>query len=196
MNLEKEYKATMVGLHKYMMNKEDSQIQAVLRHQTAKALHSIPKEAEAYLIEAGTRDLITNDPPKSATWKAKKLKLKYKEDVNKLVKDRWKEKAMHGKLPKYLEKDHVDQEMSFQWMKYTGLKGETEGLITAAQDQALNTRYYSKHIIKQGSTDRFCTVQLYLPCQFPWQCPKLIMIIYFRKNMNFSNQEFICLKSL
>ena len=70
------------------------------------------------------------------------------------MKDRWKEKAMHGKLPKYLEKDHVDQEMSFQWMKYTGLKGETEGLITAAQDQALNTRYYSKHIIKQGSTDR------------------------------------------
>ena len=61
---------------------------------------------------------------------------------------------MHGKLPKYLEKGHVDQEMSFQWMKNTGLKGETEGLITAAQDQALNTRCYSKHIIKQGSTDR------------------------------------------
>ena len=39
-------------------------------------------------------------------------------------------------------------------MKHTGLKGETEGLITAAQDQALNTRYYSKHIIKQGTTDR------------------------------------------
>ena len=154
MKLEKEYKATMVGLHKYMMNKEDPQIQAVLNHQTAKDLHSIPREAEAYLTEAGTRDLITNDLPKSATWKAKKMKLKYKEDVNKLVKDRWKEKAMHGKLPKYLEKDHVDQEMSFQWMKYTGLKGETEGLITAAQDQALNTRYYSKHIIKQGSTDR------------------------------------------
>ena len=38
----------------------------------------------------------------------------------------------------------------FEWMKHTGLKGETEGLITAAQDQALNTRYYSKHIIKTG----------------------------------------------
>ena len=137
------------------MNKEDSQIQAVLRHQTAKALHSIPKEPEAYLTEAGTKDLITNNLPKSATWKAKNLKLKYGDDVSKLVKDRWKEKAMHGKLPKYLEKDHVDQEMSFQWMKYTGLKGETEGLITAAQDQALNTRYYSKHIIKQASTDRY-----------------------------------------
>ena len=42
----------MVGLHKYMMNKEDPQIKAVLRHQTAKALHSIPKEAEAYLTKA------------------------------------------------------------------------------------------------------------------------------------------------
>ena len=127
MNLEKKYKVTMVGLHKYMMKKEDSQIQAVLRHQTAKALHSIPKEVEAYLAEAGTKDLITNYLPKSAKWKAKKLKLKYKEDINKL-KDRWKEKAMHGKLPKYLEKDHVDQEMSFQWMKYTGLKGELKDL--------------------------------------------------------------------
>ena len=53
-----------------MMNKEDPQIQAVLRHQTAKALHSMPKEAEAYLTEAGTKDLITNDLPRSATWKA------------------------------------------------------------------------------------------------------------------------------
>ena len=55
--------------------------------------------------------------------------------------------------PTYLYKDHVDVELSFKWMKHTGLKGETEGLITAAQDQALNTRYYSKHIIKQGTTD-------------------------------------------
>ena len=34
MNIEKKYKATM-----YMMNKEDSQIQAVLRHHTGKDLH-------------------------------------------------------------------------------------------------------------------------------------------------------------
>ena len=51
-----------------MMNKVDSQIQAVFRHQTDQALYSIPKEAEAYLTEAGTKDLITNDLPKSATW--------------------------------------------------------------------------------------------------------------------------------
>ena len=49
----------------------------------------------------------------------------------------------------------MDVEISFKWMEHTGLKGETEGLITAAQYQALNARYYSKHIIKQGTTDRY-----------------------------------------
>ena len=154
MNLEKEYKATMVGLQTYMTNKGDVQIRAVLRHQNSKALHSVPKEAEKYLTEAVTTDDMTNDHGKTATWKAKQLKLKYKEDFKKMVVDKWKEKAMHGKLSNYLDKDHVHVELSFEWMKHTGFKGETEGLITAAQDQALNIRYYSKHIIKQGTTDR------------------------------------------
>ena len=75
MNLEKEYKATMIGLQTYMTNKDDIQIQAVLRHQNSKALNSVPKEAEKYLKEAGTTDGMTNDHAKTATWKAKQLKL-------------------------------------------------------------------------------------------------------------------------
>ena len=161
MNLEIEYKATMVGLHKYMTGKNDPQIQAVLRHHNSKALYSVPKEAAKYLNEAGTIQDLTIDINRTATWKAKQLKLKYKKDAKKMIKDKWKDKAMHGKFPKYLDKDHIDMQLSFEWMKHTGLKGETEGLITAAQDQALNTRYYSKHIIKQGSTDkcRMCNSQ-------------------------------------
>ena len=165
MNLENEYKATMIGLQTYMTNKDDVQIQAVLRHQNSKALHSVPKEAEKYLHEAGTTDDMINIHGKTATWKAKQLKFKYKEDFKKMVRDKWKEKAMHGKFPNYLDKDHVDVELSFEWMKHTGLKGEMEGLITAAQDQALNTRYYSKHIIMQGTqTDAECAI----PIQKPW----------------------------
>ena len=70
MNLEKEYKATMIRLQTYMTNKDDVQIQAVLRHQNSKALHSVPKEAEKYLREAGTTDDMTNDHGKTATWRA------------------------------------------------------------------------------------------------------------------------------
>ena len=152
MNLEIEYKATMVGLYKYRISKNDPQIQAVLRHHNSKALQSVPKEAAKYLSEAGTYDC-TIDTNKTATWKAKQLKQKYKVDFKNMIKDKWKEKAMHGKFPKYLEKDHIDMELSIEWMKHAELKGETKGLITAAQDQALNTRCYSKHIIKQDTTD-------------------------------------------
>ena len=56
------------------------------------------------------------------TWKAKQLKLKYKEDFKKMVRNKWKEKNLHGKFPNYLDKDHVDVELSFQWMNHTGLK--------------------------------------------------------------------------
>ena len=70
-NLEKEYKAKMIGLQTYMVNKDDVQIKAVLRHQNSKTLHSVPKEAVKYLTEAGTTDDMTNDHGKTATWKAK-----------------------------------------------------------------------------------------------------------------------------
>ena len=55
------------------------------------------------------------------------------------MKDGWSEKPMHGKLPYHLGKEHIDTWQSFQWMKQIGHKGETEGLITAAQDQVFNT---------------------------------------------------------
>ena len=48
MNMEKEYKATVMALYKYMTIKDDEQIQAVLSHQNSKALHSVPKEVEKY----------------------------------------------------------------------------------------------------------------------------------------------------
>ena len=43
-NLEKGYKVTKIGLQTYMTNKNDVQIQAVLRHQNSKAFHSVPKD--------------------------------------------------------------------------------------------------------------------------------------------------------
>ena len=99
MNLEKEYKATMIGLQTYMTNKDDVQMQADLRHQNSKVLHSVPKEAEKYLHEAGTTDDMTNDPGQTATWKVKQLKLKYKEDFKKMVRDKWRERSCMESSP-------------------------------------------------------------------------------------------------
>ena len=51
------------------------------------------QKAEVYLTETGTTDHVTNDLNKTATWKAKKLKLKYNNSYNKLAKVRWKRKV-------------------------------------------------------------------------------------------------------
>lgn len=161
MNLEKEYKATIIGLNRYLVSKDDHQLAAVLKHHKAKALYSIPKQAEKYLSELSTEDPIGTSHSCTATSDAKMLKSKYKADYQRAMRTTWCEKHMHGKFPKYLANPHIDMDQSFQWMKHTGLKGETEGLIVAAQDQALKTRYYAKHIMKQGNTDvcRMCHQQ-------------------------------------
>ena len=67
--------------------------------QNSKALHSVPKEAEKYLTEAGTTDDMTNDHGKTATWKAKQLKLKYKENFKKMVRNKWKENSCMESSP-------------------------------------------------------------------------------------------------
>ena len=90
-------------------------------------------------------DDMNNDHGKTATWKAKELKLKYKEDFKKMVRDKWKEKAMHGKFPNYVDKNHVDVELSFEWMKHTGLKGQTKGLITFFLKKPLQVVYKWKY---------------------------------------------------
>ena len=83
----------------------------------------------------------------------KTLKIRDKSTTN----NKWKEKAMDGKFPNYLDNDHVRCRTIIPMDGTTG-PGETEGLITAAQDQALNTRYYSRthHQASEPLTDAEC----------------------------------------
>ena len=54
------------------------------------------------------------------------------------------------KVSKATGQCEIDFEQSFQCMKHSGLKVETEGLIT----QVCNRRHYHKHIMKQDATDK------------------------------------------
>ena len=59
------------------------------------------------LNDTGTQQDLTIDINRTATWKVKKLKIKYKKGAKQMVKDKWKDKVMHGKFSKYLDKDHM-----------------------------------------------------------------------------------------
>ena len=71
------------------------------------------------------------------------------------MRQKWEEKPLHGQCPIRLNKPDVEREKTHKWLKSPGLKGETEGLIIAAQDQSLATRSYHNKIIKDG-TDPKC----------------------------------------
>jgi hypothetical protein len=66
---------------------------------------------------------------------------------------KWKSKPLHGQYMRDLPQE-IDMIGSFRWLTKGKLTIETEGTITAAQDQAIKTRAIAKRIYGQGTTDR------------------------------------------
>ena len=61
----------------------------------------------------------------------------------------WKAKELHGQILRQTE--DVKDEASRDWMMREDLKKDTEGLITAAQDQALRTNVIKAKIEKTAA---------------------------------------------
>ena len=69
---------------------------------------------------------------------------------------------MHGQYRRLTEQSPVDTKETFGWLKAANLPGATEGLVVAAHDQALRTRYYEHHILHRyvSPTCRVCSAGL------------------------------------
>jgi len=75
-------------------------------------------------------------------------KLATHEEYNNNLKRQWFQKALHGRHPYDLSQQYVDIEASNKWLTNADLLAETEGFLTAIQDQAIPTRNYKKYILK------------------------------------------------
>ena len=76
----------------------------------------------------------------------------YDTGLKKSRRDKWNQKKLHGIWPKNLE---AYSPQSNLWLQNSNLKPPTEALITAAQDQALNTKWHNTNILKT-SKDAKC----------------------------------------
>ncbi|KAJ8039802.1 Retrovirus-related Pol polyprotein from type-2 retrotransposable element R2DM [Holothuria leucospilota] len=66
---------------------------------------------------------------------------------------KWKERPLYGQYPQQVEQA-TNTETAYKWLSCTGLKIETEALITAAQNQALCTKYHQAKILKQSDDSK------------------------------------------
>ena len=79
--------------------------------------------------------------------------------LKEVLKKKRKNKVMHGQYTRNMDRQLITEEDTFLWLSKGDLKAETESEIVAAQDQALNTKYYATKIL-HTEMDSKCR-----PCQ-------------------------------
>lgn len=112
---------------------------ALLEHKRSKAKNSITKNATKFIREL-TMAEFENREDISASENAKPLKHMFKSKMKSMKEKKWKNKALHNKYPRILEKSDVDTITMNKWLS-SNLKGETEGLRVAAQDHRESRSY-------------------------------------------------------
>ena len=149
----------MVGLNHYLENKSTLSSNMIIMHEKTKPKYSISNIAKN--IEKEIEDLnFAPKPDKPTAENAKLLKQEIKKELVKKKNNGWRSKPLHGKYPSLIGEPHVDLPNTNNWLR-SDIKGETEGLLIAAQDQALYTRNYQKHIVGKeiDSRCRMCYKQ-------------------------------------
>ena len=108
---------------------------------------------------------------------------KMKEVMKRNRYDGWKLKPMHGQYIRQLE-DNVDIERTFQWLRKSDLTIETEGFITAAQDQAIQTRSIAKSLYHTASSDmcRMCNKHVESINHILAECPFIAQTLYMERH--------------
>ena len=78
--------------------------------------------------------------------------------LGEVLKKKWKNKVMHGQYIRNMDRQLISEEDMSLWLSKGDLKAETESTIVAAQDQALNTKYYTTKILhtEMDSKCRLC----------------------------------------
>ena len=99
-------------------------------------------------------------------------------------KDKWQSKPLHGQILRQTE--DIRDTASWDWMRKGELKKETEGLITAAQEQALRTNAIKANIDKQNVSPlcRMCGLKEETVSHIICECSKLAQIEYKRRHDN------------
>ena len=147
-------------------------------HEKAKKKYSVASQATVFRRELNLPEALEpeNEVP---TVYARNVKQKAKHQAQVQLQQKWEDKSMHGKYPKRVNEKDVDHQMTNQWLKSDGPKFETEGLIIAAQDQAIKTNCYRRNILipkRIFHSSKMAAVSLFSPPT--WSLWRHVNILY------------------
>jgi len=71
------------------------------------------------------------------------------------LKKKWESILTHGQYIRSMDRELISEEDKFPWLLSGDIKGQTVSEITAAQDQALQTKYHTTKIL-YTETDSKC----------------------------------------
>ena len=150
----------------------------------AKKLFSVHREAKKFRRELNLPAVEKTSANEPSTNYARRTKVKAKQQAQEQLKNNWEEKPLHGKYPRRLNDNDVDQAQTNKWLKTSGLKSETEGFIIAAQDQCIKTNYYRNKILKDGCNPmcRICSQHLETIDHVVSGCPELAKTEYIHRH--------------
>jgi hypothetical protein len=148
--VEAAYKAEIINIAEYLntKHKEDRFVNTVKNHEsTQQSMNSILKSAAKIIGELSQL---------SAKNDAKQDGIQHtKERLGEVLKKKWKNEVMHGQCIRNVDRQLISEVDTFLWLSKGDLKVETESEIVAAQDYALNTKYYATKIL-HTETDSKC----------------------------------------
>jgi hypothetical protein len=75
--------------------------------------------------------------------------------LREILKEKWKNKEMHGQYTRNIDKQLICEQDAFLWLLKGDLNAETESEIVAAQDQALQTKYYATKLLSTETGSKY-----------------------------------------
>ena len=120
MQLERKFRTTAVGLHKYLSIYVNWMLQLVLFYNAGKKAHSISKQSYKFKQEFNLHD--QPNETTTCTLQAKEIKRKAKREGLKQKKEPRGKKPLHVRYSQRIQQADVDQENTHQWLHSVGLK--------------------------------------------------------------------------
>ena len=107
----------------------------------SKSLHGYLRESTEWMLRAALKEKVIVEEESLQDYEKRRKEEKVKN---------WKEKALHGEFVQQISGEAGEE--SWRWLRNGFLKKETEGLILAAQEQALRTNSIKYSIDKTSET--------------------------------------------